>query len=94
MPTAKTLTDKNIARVFDVTLMTVYNWKSGRTASKSEFPTSPTPARVRRWAERRGVPMVVAPESVLGADVLKPGPKARPAAPAKSKQRAAARAGA
>jgi hypothetical protein len=72
----KTLSMKNMEELFDVTAMTIHNWKKG-SATKAALPAEFTPAAVKRWALKNTVRMTCEPADLLGKDVGKPGPKPR-----------------
>lgn len=84
MATAK-LTTKDITRAFDVTSMTVSNWRAG-SPTKKPLPCKKvgrsvvfSPAQVLQWAKRHDVP-ILDPQALTGdAERGRPGPKPRPA---------------
>ena len=75
------LTTKDLIAAFDVTSMTIANWRQG-SATKSALPCHKAgravtfaPGKVKQWAKQNGVP-ILAPESLLGAaERSRPGPK-------------------
>jgi len=78
----KKLTTKDLLRVFAVTPMTIHLWRKG-TATRSPLPTSSpagkrpvffSAAKIKQWAEKNGVTIVLDPLG-LESDDVKPGPK-------------------
>lgn len=77
----KLLTNKNLTRLFGVSLMTIYNWAQG-TPTRDPLPAvrdgrsvGYPVAKIKAWATKHGVAMSCDPEALVGADILKPGPK-------------------
>lgn len=75
------LTTKDLTTAFDVTAMTIANWRAG-SATKAALPYQKSghhvtfaPGKVQQWAKRNGVP-ILAPEALAGAaERTRPGPK-------------------
>ena len=77
----KLLTNKNLTRLFGVSLMTIYNWAQG-TPTREPLPAvregrsvGYSVAKIRAWATKHEVAMTCDPESLLGTEVLSPSPK-------------------
>lgn len=83
--TAVKLTTKDLIRAFDVTAMTVSNWRAG-SPTKAALPCKKvgrnvvfSAAQVQQWAKRHDVP-ILDPKALAGdAERGRPGPKPRPA---------------
>lgn len=79
----KLLTNKNLTRLFGVSLMTIYNWAQG-TPTRDPLPVvrdgrsvGYQVSKIKAWAAKHNVAMTCDPSTLLGADILKPGPKPR-----------------
>lgn len=69
------LSVKQLAQVFGVTEMTIYNWRE-ETATKTALPKTRTAALIEKWAKRNGVAIVQLPAAVLRSTPrAKTGPK-------------------
>jgi hypothetical protein len=89
----RALTTLDLVKVFDVTPMTIYNWRNPAEGSrKSPLPCNGTgrnvnfnAVKIAAWANKNGVPMVRDPidiaEGGSGEPRKKPGPKPREGGP-------------
>lgn len=89
MPAPKNaITTKDTMKVFGVSHMALFLWRQG-TANKTPLPIVEVedsrsvyymPKVLKSWAKENGVEILVDPNSFVGAERPKPGPKAKPAA--------------
>lgn len=81
MPASKLLTPKHVAHIFDVSLMTVCNWRKG-TPTYGVLKTTPVKnsprnvgfkvSEIKRWAKTNNLPMRVQPDKLLGESIQAP----------------------
>lgn len=71
----QTLTVRQLALVFAVTEMTIYNWRKDMVR-KAPLPKRCTPTAISKWARANDQPIHIQPEKVLTRfPATKPGPK-------------------
>ena len=84
MSTKQRLTTWHLQRIFDVSAMTVYNWRRG-TATKTRLPCAVeqngrvhyTIGAVKAWARKNAVPLVEDPGQVATMAPRRRGPRGK-----------------
>lgn len=87
MSIKQSLTTKQLLVLFGVSAMSIHSWSKG-TATRDALPsvknangTRSFPlTKVKQWAKRYGITMLVNPEGLLTDEAVKPGPKPKKAA--------------
>lgn len=86
MSIKQSLTTKQLLVLFGVSAMSIHSWSKG-TATRDALPSvknengtrSFSLVKVKQWAKRYGITMLVDPETLLGETLAKPGPKPKAA---------------